>query len=327
MTKAGEAIFTPDIIAERAEKTIQDRYENREGGLETGIQELDQTLLKLHPGELFGVLGFTSNYKSGIMAYIMRYHAHRLKRMFQSQSHNKIVITGTWEQSIEEQAIIDIAQITILPTSRIMQGDISKGELQDLHEGAIERGKLPWWLIGHSVHSKTRRPRLSMTEVDKALEIIDGMGFDPVLIALDYLQRIRREKADMREGYMDIVDKSKDLSLASHCPVMLGCQAKREVQARKWKLPNKDDAQETSNFEQSCDKMVSSWLPKNDYPENSELQYGDLSFTVKESLLLMSIAKQKFGKAPHLMQYRVNLALNEIYSMTNDDGTGPWWQK
>lgn len=326
--KNGEVIFRPSKIQEYAAEVILDRYENKDIGRETGIAELDyQTggdFLPMRPGELVGVLGYTSNYKSGFMSYVMRHHATLLRKAYEAKEHNFIVVSVLWEQSIEEQAIVDIAQITHLDSTKVMSGSITDHELKELQRGAIERGKLPWWLVGHSIKSKSRRPRLSMTEVEHSFYRIKEAGFEPVLISLDYLQRIRREKRDMREGFMDIVDSSKDLALAYHSPTLLGCQAKRDVQRRGWRLPQKDDAQETSNFEQSVDKLISLWMPKNDYPSGSELEYADRTYTVYERMLLLSILKQKFGKAPTLYEFNVNPQLNEIYSAANEDGIPAW---
>ena len=318
-----EIIFQPHIVAERVGLTIKQRYEQKDLGLESGIKDVDEYLVPLRPGELVGILAFTSNFKSGLMSYILRHHAKRLLKAYETDpDHKFIVVTATWEQSIEEQGIVDVAQMTHNDTSRIMSGDITEREFQQLLQGAKDRGALPWWLIGHSIHSKTRRPRLTMTQVDAALAKIEAMGFKPILLSLDYLQRIQREKVDMREGYMDIVDKSKDLTLSSQCPVLLGCQAKREVVHRKWKLPTVDDGQETSNFEQSCDKMIGMWMPKNNKPIGSKVEYGDVDeWEVTQNLLLLSILKQKFGIAPKLIPLNVQPARNEIWGLANESGT------
>ena len=247
------------------------------------------------------------------MNYIARFPARRIKDA--GEAGRKVVVTFTWEQSIEEQGIVDISQIVQIPTDRMMRGELDPGEWQTLHRGAVERGALPWWLVGHSVESKERRPRLTMTDVYAAMaHVVDVQHVAPALVVLDYLQRMPLENSrrDHRIQFMEMVDAAKDLALAFHAPVLLGTQAGRQVQSRTWRLQQKDDSQETSNLEQSADKMLSVWMPKNDYPTGQRLEYGDSAFTVTENLLVVGLLKQKFGPAPKIVGLHVKPEVNEI---------------
>jgi len=264
MTAPDKITFAPQVISSQAVAVVEARAAAPNAGILTGIPPVDKVLNKHRPGELRVILGFTSNYKSGLMSFISRFNA---KKLTEEQS-NKVIITVTWEQSIEEQGILDMSQISRIDITRMVRGELSDGEWVQLKAAAIQRGKLPWWLIGHSSESNERRPRLTMTEVASAMAyMVDVQGIEPALISLDYLQRIRREGgAEPRMQFMEIVDRAKDMALAFHCPVMLGSQAKRDVKERKWRLPQADDGQETSNLEQSADSLLSVWMPKNDYP-------------------------------------------------------------
>jgi replicative DNA helicase len=112
---------------------------------------------------------------------------------------------------------------------------------------------------------------------------------------------------------MDIVDRAKDMALAFRCPVILGCQAGRGVKERQWRLPQLDDGQETSNLEQSADKFVSVWMPKNDYP-NQTIDGPTGPIMVTNNMLIIGIMKQKFGPAPVIGMYHVKPEVNEIYA-------------
>jgi hypothetical protein len=61
---------------------------------------------------------------------------------------------------------------------------------------------------------------------------------------------------------MAIMDKVKDLALGFNTDVIIGSQVGRDVKERKWKQPQDNDAQETSNFEQTADGIISLWIPK-----------------------------------------------------------------
>src|SRR3972149_5805507 len=239
-------VFDPGMVSQATVQLLQDRKLRLGESIKTGIADLDEVLNPLRPGDLIVVLGYTRNYKSGLMNFISSYHAMRLR---DSGAMNQAVITFTWEQSIEEQGIIDIAQLTSLDSNRMMRGQLSEDEWNLLLLGAMRRGTLPWWLVGHSACINERRPRLNMSEVAEVLAwIVDYQEIEPVLVGLDYLQRIKRERGDtLREQFIAIVDQAKDLALAFHCPVILGSQAGRTVvntPSRTWRLPHVDEGQE-----------------------------------------------------------------------------------
>lgn len=315
---AEKAVFSPQAVSSMAVRVIEDRTQNPRVGVKTGIEALDKTLNPHRPGELRVVLGYTSNYKTGLMNYIARNAAREIAE--RGDVENRVIISVTWEQSVEEQGITDLAQMSHLDVTKMMRGEMTDKDWQDLKRAAIKRGVLPWWLIGHSSETSERRPRLSMEDVYNAIVyLIDVQQVEPELISLDYLQRIRRTgQKDTRIQFMDIVDLAKDMALKLHVPVMLGSQAGRQVKTRAWRLPQPDDGQETSNLEQSADSILSVWLPKNDYPLNKVIEYGDMSIKVTDNLMILGIMKQKFGVAPRLYELHVKHEINEIYGVRKD---------
>jgi replicative DNA helicase len=308
-------VFDPGMVGQATVNLLQDRKAHQGESILTGIGPLDDVLNPMRPGELVVILGFTRNYKSGLMNYMARYHALQMR---EAKTPNKAVITFTWEQSVEEQGITDIAQLTSLDTGRMMRGQLNDEEWKLLLTGAMRRGTLPWWLVGHSSSINERRPRLDMSEVYEVLEwIVDAQEIQPVMVVLDYLQRIKRERGEtMREQFISIVDKAKDLALAFRCPVILGSQAGRSVvdkKERTWRLPNVNEGQETSNLEQSADKLISVWMPKNDHPTGTVLEYANTQYRVTDNLLILGIMKQKFGPSPKIIQLEVHPETNDIY--------------
>ena len=311
--EADSVIFSPQNVAVSAYQVIEDRQRNPRLGVTTGIAGVDQYLNPHRPGELRVVLGYTSNYKTGLMNYIARNAARSISA--DEAADNHCVITVTWEQSIEEQGITDLAQLSDVSITKMMRGELDAPSWSKLRKAAVERGGLPWWLIGHSNQAGSRRPRLSMTDLANAVAyLIDTQDVKPELIVLDYLQRIKREgdTGEARLQFMDIVDRAKDMALAYNVPVMLGSQAGRSVKTRVWQLPQVEDAQETSNLEQSADSLLSVWMPKQSYPEGQIIEYGSLKLIVNPNLLVLGIMKQKFGIAPKIMGLYVKPEINEI---------------
>lgn len=313
MTDPTKLIFPPQTVSTQAYQVIEKRSKDPRTGVKTGIASVDAILNPHRPGELRVVLGYTSNYKSGFMNFVARSAAREIVK--RNEGDTNCVITVTWEQSVEEQGITDLAQISVIDVGRMMRGELDSAEWSKLRKAAVERGGLPWWLIGHSSEDRERRPRMSMTDLAGAIGVlVDQQGVTPELICLDYLQRIKREgSSDTRVQFMEIVDRAKDLALAFNVPVMLGSQAGRSVKTHTWQLPQLDDAQETSNLEQSADSFISLWMPKTSYPEGHILEYGTEHIRVNNNLLVCGIMKQKFGTAPKIIFLHVRPEINMIY--------------
>jgi len=309
-------IFSPQNVAVSAYKIIEERANNPQVGVLTGIPSLDAKLNPHRPGELRVVLGYTSNYKTGLMNYIARHAAQEINRR---GDNDRVVVSVTWEQSVQEQGVTDLAQISGINITRMMRGETGAEDWSKLRRAAAERGGMPWWLIGHSVQAGERRPRLSMTDLAEALAyLVDVQNVTIELLTLDYLQRIRRENDSgdrTRVAFMDMVDRAKDAALAFSCPVLLGSQAGRQVKTRAWRLPQPDDGQETSNLEQSADSLLSVWMPKQDYPPGHTISWGSSEYQVSDNLLVLGVLKQKFGSAPHILPLHVRPEINEIGDM------------
>lgn len=313
-------VHSPTDVKDKTIEVIGERVLHPRSGIESGIAPLDKHMLPMRPTEVIGVLGYTSNFKTGLMNNMARYHA---KRIMDEGLTSQIVVRFDWEQTIEEQGVIDLAQITQIDAKKMMRGELDTQEWDRLQKAAEDREKLPLWLIGHSSADTTRRPRMSMRDVNFAMSfIVDELKLTPVLVLIDYLQRIKRMKTEMRESFIDIVDDVKDLAVGFHCPVVLGCQAKRDVKRREWRMPRADDAQETSNFEQTCDKLLATWMPKNDYPVGTTRQFGDKHYVFSKNLLLLNIIKQKFGESPILLELFVKYETSEIFSVTQEVANG-----
>jgi len=181
----------------------------------------------------------------------------------------------------------------------------------------------PLYIVGHSARRSEEqtksRPRLTMTDVESAIEFISDGVVDTQLktrmIVLDYLQRIRPDEKDgftKREQMMEAVNRAKDLALSFGCPVVLGVQASRDVLSRDYKLPRLDDGQETSNIEQSSDKVISLWFPIKTEAEGKQVM-DDIEVT--QNLLVCGLLKQKLGVAPVILPLYVEPSKNLIAGM------------
>jgi len=321
MNKPGElrnVIFTPEEIAEATLRLVTERVKNPKAGLATGISGLDGTgrLLPMRPGELITVLGYTSHGKSSLANRIMRNNAAGIIEAGEASS--KAVVTVTWEQSIEEQGIYDVAYFSQISVEKMLSGTLDSSEIEKLIAACEQRKKVPWWLLGHSSAKEERRPRLTMWQVSEALFMLrNTFGVTPILVVLDYLQRMNRQglRGEMREQYIQLVDDAKDLALSLSCPVILVSQTGRQVHNREIGLPELDDGQETSNLEQSSDKMLGTWLPKHKYADGKLIVIGSKGMLSSSFLMFIRIVKQRLGKAPLTMPFFFKPEINQLSQM------------
>ncbi len=313
-------VFNPQQAMKLAVQAVDDR-KLAGSGILSGIPGLDDVMLPMKRGDLVVMLGYTSNGKSLIMSAMAN---HALTQL--APDSNEVVIYVSWEQSVEEQTLLDISRLSRIPCNHLYKGDLSESEWMTMMQTAVNRASQPLWLIGHSDAAEKRRPRLSMTDLAIALDyIVDVQKKKPKLIVLDYLQRINRndcKTTDARLAYMDIVDRVKDMALAFSTPVILGCQAGRGSQSGEWRMPGIDDGQETSNIEQSADKFLSVWMPKTSIAVGSKvgLPGTDIRVPVTENLMFMELWKNKYGAAPRLLPLFVKPEIGQIYKMDTRTG-------
>jgi replicative DNA helicase len=306
-----ETVFSPPQASTLAVQTVEGRREHG-AGLLTGVPGLDEVMLPMKRGDLIVVEGYTSNGKSMFMSAVANNVAAGLRG-------DEVVVYVSWEQSVEEQTLLDISRTSTIPSSVLYKGNLTDMHWSIMMRAALERASQPIWLVGHSDTAEQRRPRLTMTDVAKALAyIVDVQKRKVALIVLDYLQRINRDdvrSSDARVGFMDIVDRAKDAGLAFGCPLLLGCQAGRETQSRDWKMPGIRDGQETSNIEQSADKFLAVWMPKTSEPMGSRLllEGSPKEVTVTDHLMFVKLWKQKFGQAPKLLPLYVDASVGKFF--------------
>lgn len=313
--------FGPQEASSLAIKKIDLLRHDIGGGVKTGIADVDDIVLPFRPGELITVLGYTSNYKSGFMNWLSKQAVKSIP-----EGSDEIVIRVTWEQSVEEDTLQWLAGDSSLSVTRLARGLVDEEEWRLLIKSSVRRAVCPMWIIGHSeIESREQRrarPRMTMTDVGKAIQYTVNEATDTQwrvrMIVLDYLQRIRPDESDgntRREQVMEIVNRAKDCAISFGCPVVLGVQAGRQSQTHeKDKFPTIDDGQETSNIEQSSDKMFGLWYPIKTEEPNTLIA----GYKVDKNLLMLRLLKQKLGESPKTFVLRVDPEKNFIGKMKPD---------
>lgn len=311
MKNADTVVFDPSLVSTLTVNSIKAAREAPDT-LTTGIPQLDDHYVMFRPRRVNGILAYTSHGKTSLMNILARNFVPQIEE-------NEVIVYATWEDSIEDLSLSFLANASRISITSLFDGKLTPNEWQEMMKAAMLRAQTPLWLIGHSEQKEARRPRLTMTDIWAAMEyIVDKRGKKVRAVFLDYLQRINRDdiKGDTRQQHMTIMDRVKDLALDFNtCPV-IGTQVSREVRDRKWKLPQDNDAQETSNFEQTCDGMISLWLPyKTETIGDCLLERKGIdgqAVHVTDKLMMMGTLKQKKAKAPVVRAVDFYPETNEI---------------
>lgn len=308
---AENIVFDPSLVSTLTVGSIKAAKEHPDY-LRTGIPQIDDHYVMMRPRRVNGILAYTSHGKTSLMNIMARNFVDQI-------GEDEVIVYSTWEDSVEDMTLSYLANVSRIPVQSLFHGDLSLSQWEGMMKAATRRAATPLWLIGHSEQKQARRPRLTMTDITAAMEYITDVRKKKVrAVFLDYLQRINRDdkKGEMRGQYMAIMDNVKDLALDFNTCVVIGTQVGRDIKERKWKQPQDNDAQETSNFEQTCDGMISLWIPKKTEKIGDGLIAKDgvdgQAVNVTENLMLIQTLKQKKAKAPVLRAVDFLPETNEI---------------
>lgn len=264
-------------------------------GVETGIRAIDTAMIPMKPGDVVGVIARPGHGKSTFMAYLTRKIARDL---INQKRENESAIYISYEQSIEEIE----AYFQLPEASDYNLTDISRGRIQldTLIKNGITRPALPVWMLGNSITRRKVTPRMTFDKVIESLEYIEKeWSQKPAIIAIDYVQIIPIDKTAERVSQVtEAIMSTKELAKRFGCPILVGVQARREVDERKSKLPSAGDCQWASAIEQVADKLFSLWRPILTEEEGSIVgKLNGSPVLASKTLLVAKLLKQRFGPA------------------------------
>jgi replicative DNA helicase len=315
--KPEDHVFFPDTISRLTVQELKKLREDQGNEIMSKLENIDKVMTPFRGNELIPVLGFTNNYKSGLMNTLSKHAAQQLTES------NEIVVVCSWEESVEDKGIWDIAEMSGMDTTALDRGEFTDTQWKKILDASIERADKPIYFIGHSDQDMRRRPRLNLEQVWHVLDhLYDYHGKKARMIVLDYLQRIRpiSDRRDWRVAMMETVDKAKDMAIAFNVPVVLGTQASRKTRdLANPKMPLLEHAQETSNIEQSASKFFSLCLPIKTMIEGEMVEYAGRSFKVTKNLLFVALLKQKRGPAPAYFAFDVDYSTHVLTPYTRMD--------
>ena len=209
-------------------------------GIPWGIPAIDKYVIPMRPGDLVGLVARPGHGKSSLMAYLARAEAKRIVE--RGKAGEEVIVYVTWESSAEE------VETFFLSDGRWSASDIAWGRVpyEDIARRLVKRAQFPVWTIGHSIAKAGRpMPRMTLPAVLGAIESMQAdYGIRPVLLLFDYLQLIPVANARNRiEQVLEAPPLIKELAMRVGVPAVCGVQASRQVDERKWKVPQPYDCQ------------------------------------------------------------------------------------
>lgn len=274
--------------------------EMAKGSIPIGIKKIDDILLPIAPTDLGIVLANSGHGKSAFMLSMVM-NASGLYHQAKDEYAPPIYITR--ETAIEELLLRMLANFSGTNIKEIKDNApyIDWKVMHDLADQMMEQ--YPVIFVGHSIYAKDSRKKLNAQKaIESVQRIHDKLGKKSILATADYLQRFDWGLPSVRENMMRVVEEFKDLAAEEKIPLLLGCQAKREVRERTFPVPLENDGMETSNIEQTADWMVSLMRPIKYWKNGTIIPKSENNTIVTPDLFFINILKQRSGDT-HLGEY------------------------
>lgn len=302
-----DIIFSPTRRMDVTQRHLEHRRANKGDGLPMYLRDVDmQTggdFVPAQRGDMTSIIARPSNGKTGFMVRWAREHAKRLRAAKQT---DRLVVYVTRETAVENLQTFLLAaeareqERTRKSSTEITLGDITDAEWDSLMQINSDSILTPLWIIGHSLNREAKRPPLTVENTNAALHEIQEWGSEKKsqsidLVFFDYLQKFPVPSGtDMRAAMIAYMDAFKDMAIEFNCHTVVGVQAKREVDARKFPIPLLNDGMETANIEQASQNVFSLLRPRM-YAQEGE-SFGEKDpIIVSKYHLLLTCLKQTNG--------------------------------
>jgi len=314
-------IYTPGQVASNTISVVERMRSAESDKVTLGLPAIDENMIPMLPGDLVSVVGRPSMGKTMFLLSLVQKEAEHIAK--NEELKDQVVIYCTWEITVEETGLVNIASASNINRNKIVWGKIDDSEMVELRKAAVEFAKQPLWVIGYSTGDYHMTSGIGLDDVDAAImEMKDKYNKKVRLLAFDYLQEIEPEKSDdFRKEMIDNVQRVKRLGFKHKCPTVLAVQAKRDVDYREFKLPKYSDGMETSKIEQTSDKVFTLMMPErsgfNVGDEIKQLSYEDgTSVVCVEDGIVIGLGKQRWGRSGMVYYGRIDFNKNRIYDVS-----------
>lgn len=298
-------IHTPAEAASNSKRYLARRSDGSVYGIPLGISTLDKPIpsapdneffIPAWPGEMITIVGRPGNGKTGLMLWWARRWAKELQRRGQM---NRLCLYLSYEQTVEELEAFQIAADTGISITDMAMGALNREQWAKIDKAGAQRAALPLWIMGHSYERRDgqKRPDMTVESIETALSDIQDWSGDKReidMVFVDYLQRIPfgANVESKVIGHSNQLDALKNIAMQFGTRLVVGVQAKREVENRDLPIPTQDDGQWTSNIEQASDGVITVCRPRK-YKQDGE-PFGKYIVQGFKQMVI-TVAKRKLG--------------------------------
>ena len=276
-------------------------------GVQWGIPLVDKYVIPMRPGDLVVISGRPGSGKTSLLARQAKLVAQDIAK--RGADETECVMYVSWEQHAEEIEAYFQADATYTHT------DYSWGRvaIKDVERKARERARLPLWIIGHSRrHIRKQTQPLTLDIVFRAIESMVQnyeQSPKPTLLCFDYAQVIPPGRDEQRYRQVkEIIRSSKDLSLRTGCPILMGAQASRDVDRYDIPIPRLNDNQESSGIEQVPDKVFGIWRPWKTEEHHSQRTLWGTTYEITPDLFFLKMNKQRGDDGDKIFPLKFDMA-------------------
>jgi replicative DNA helicase len=239
--------------------------------LTTGLPEVDKYLNPFLSGYLISMIARPGHGKTFFSDYMLMRAMSQISTSGREESEAVVLIST--EVPVEVAALKWMARFSGISVQRVIRGECTLGEIEQIEEASYKLMGYPIFFIGHSEqrgkNGKKSRPNLAPETIDKGLDYIintfknsQGDFLEIKLLVTDYLQQLKRPMNTQETSfYSYCVDWAKDVAVWSGAPHLLNVQAGRQVDERPVQIPLIGDPQWTSNVEQTSTVVLSGFRP------------------------------------------------------------------
>jgi len=300
------AVYSPIEVSTYGKKQIEFIKQNQHRALKFFVPGIDQYFAPMLPGQVCSVIAQTSNYKSG---FLHGWELAAANQFMNEVREDEVIVHISVEEGIEEQAYLLLGMETGEDA-----GELARGQVQNwdrLEEAAIKIGTIPIYRIGDSLARAEDFPNLYLSNMIKSIQYLKtrmlkkeqkiGALFFDYLQAFPFDPETKQSANKDTQRRLQVRDDIYRLRMAAswfQCPVIVAVQAKQTLSApMAMYIPGIYDGEESSAIAQRCDRVIQLWMPKMNWPINSEVTYKDQKYRVDENLIWVKVGKQR-GRLP-----------------------------
>jgi replicative DNA helicase len=309
MDSISEIIHTPHDVGMAGYEATKRAIEFGDIGipLSIGGSDLSEYFAPLLPQEVCAIQAQTHNGKT----FFTDWWERESVKYLASKSLEGDLIHVSLEESLETISFNEYGRLLDIIPSKLARGEFKDISRLEIAMKQIDGSRI--WRIADSA-GNNKEVELTLTNIHRALvamqegEITDKRKIR--LITVDYLQALPIDSEMKKAEYKDQrrlqvradVYRLRNMAKSMFVPILVPVQCKQALTGAKhpYLIPGMYDGEETSSIAQRFDRIISLWMPKNDYPVGVPVFSGEkgnkiLEFVPEENQVFLKVNKQRGG--------------------------------